>query len=243
MVLRNIVKIDEEKCDGCGLCVNACAEGAIKIIDGKAKLVSEIYCDGLGACIGHCPQDAITIEKRESAGFDEEATKAHLAKEQDTQVKTDFACPGMMAKELREKSEKADSGAAAVPSQLSHWPVQLKLVSPHARYFANADLLLVADCVPFAMGDFHNRFLKNHSIAVGCPKLDSAEFYIEKLAEILKANKLNSLTVIYMEVPCCFGLTKIAKKAIALAKIDLPFKDITVALDGSIGKTDTVCVS
>lgn len=240
MVLRNIVKIDEEKCDGCGLCVNACAEGAIKIIDGKAKLVSETYCDGLGVCIGHCPQDAITIEKREADEFDQEATKVHLAKQQNTQMQTDFVCPGMMDKKLREKSNAADSGTATVPSQLSHWPVQLKLVSPNAPYFANADLLLVADCVPFAMGDFHNRFLKDNSIVVGCPKLDNPEFYIEKLAAILKANKLNSLTVIHMEVPCCFGLTHIARQAIACSGVKITFEDVTIDLHGNVSKTETI---
>jgi len=240
MVMRNIVKIDEEKCNGCGQCVDACAEGAIEIIDGKAKLVSEVYCDGLGACIGHCPQDAITVEQRQAAEFDEEATKAHLAKKKSTHEHSDFACPGMTSKQLRPKAEPAESGAVSVASQLSHWPVQLKLVSPQAPYFAGADLLLVADCVPFAMGDFHSRFLKEHSIAVGCPKLDDSEFYIEKLAQILKDNKLKSLTVIHMEVPCCFGLTQIAKKAIALAKADLVFEDITVALDDSISKKNTV---
>jgi len=238
--MRNIVKIDEEKCDGCGLCVNACAEGAIKIIDGKAKLVSEIYCDGLGACIGHCPQDAITIEKREADQFDEEATKAHLTKEKNAQMQTDFICPGMMDKKLREKSGTADSDTTAVPSQLSHWPVQLKLVSPHAPYFAGADLLLVADCVPFAMGDFHNRFLKDSSIAVGCPKLDNAEFYIEKLIAILKANKLNSLTVIHMEVPCCFGLTHIAREAITRSGVKMAFEDVTIDLHGNVSKTETI---
>ena len=236
MVLRNIVKIDEEKCNGCAECVNACAEGAIKIVDGKAKLVSDVYCDGLGACLGHCPQDAITIEKRECVQFDEEATKKHLAKEQNAAKQTGFVCPGTMSRQLREKGRPTESGAAEITSQLSHWPIQLKLVSPGAAYFANADLLLVADCVPFAMGDFHSRFLKGHSIVVGCPKLDDANFYIEKLAQILKANELNSLTVIHMEVPCCRGLTEIARRAIALAEVDLPFKDITVALDGGIGK-------
>ncbi len=240
MAMRNIVKIDEEKCDGCGLCVNACAEGAIKIIDGKAKLVSETYCDGLGACIGHCPQDAITIEKREATQFDEEATRKHLAKEKNKQMQTDFVCPGMMNKKLREKSGTADSGATAAPSQLSHWPVQLKLVSPNAPYFAGADLLLVADCVPFAMGDFHNKFLKEHSIVVGCPKLDDAEFYIEKLAAISKANKLSSLTVIHMEVPCCFGLTHIAREAIARSGTKMAFEDITIDLHGNVSKTETI---
>jgi len=240
MAVRNIVKIDEEKCNGCGQCVDACAEGAIEIIDGKAKLVSEVYCDGLGACIGHCPQDAITIEQRQAAEFNEEATKVHLAKKKSKHEHADFACPGMMSKQLRPKAKPTGSGVVSAPSQLSHWPVQLKLVSPQAPYFAGADLLLVADCVPFAMGNFHNEFLKNHSIVVGCPKLDDSEFYIEKLAQIFKANELKSLTVIHMEVPCCFGLTQIAKKAIALAKVDLAFEDITVALDGSISKTETV---
>jgi len=238
MALRNIVKIDEEKCNGCGQCVNACAEGAIEIINGKAKLVSETYCDGLGACIGHCPEDAITIEQREVPEFDEKATKQHLAEQQKQKTEANFVCPGIMQKKLREKS--GEDNSTAVQSRLTHWPVQLKLVSPQAPCFENADLLLVADCVPFAMGDFHNRFLKDHSIAVGCPKLDDLQFYIEKLAQILKANKLNSLTVVHMEVPCCFGLTEIARKAIASAKVDLSFEDVTVALDGTVTKTDTV---
>ncbi len=238
-MLRNIVMIDEEKCNGCGQCVDACAEGAIEIVDGKAKLVSEIYCDGLGACIGHCPEDAIIIEKREAVEFDEEATKEHLAKEQKSKKQADFVCPGMMAQKLREKGQTTDS-TAEVPSQLSQWPVQLKLVSPSAPYFANADLLLVADCVPFAMGDFHNRFLKDNSIAVGCPKLDDAEFYVEKLAAILKANKLNSLTVIHMEVPCCSGLTQIARQAITKNKIEMSFEDVKINLKGNVSTTETI---
>jgi NAD-dependent dihydropyrimidine dehydrogenase PreA subunit len=239
MVLRNIVKIDEEKCNGCGQCVDACAEGAIKLIDGKAKLVSEVYCDGLGACIGHCPQDAITIEQREADQFNEEAVKAHLAKAQKGPSQTDFVCPGTMAKQLRDKG-KAVNGFSAVPSQLAHWPVQLKLVPPNAPYFAGADLLLVADCVPFAMGDFHNKFLKEHSVVVGCPKIDNADFYVEKLAQIIKANKLNSLTVLHMEVPCCFGLTHIARKAIEAASVKMTFEDITVDLRGNVSKTETI---
>jgi len=241
MALRNVVKIDEEKCNGCGLCVDACAEGAIKIIDGKAKLVSEIYCDGLGACLGHCPEDAITIEKREAEDFNEEATKAYLAQETNTQVQTDFVCPGMAAKQLKTKAVPEDTtNAGAVLSRLGQWPVQLKLVSPHAPYFANADLLLVADCVPFAMGDFHSRFLKDHSIAVGCPKLDDVQFYIVKLAAILQANKLNSLTVIHMEVPCCSGLTHIARQAILRNKIEMIFEDITIDLQGNVIRIETV---
>ena len=240
MVLRNIVKIDQEKCNGCGLCVNACAEGAIEIIDGKAKLVSEIYCDGLGACLGHCPQDAISVEKKEAKEFDEQATKAHLAKKRDSQRQTDFQCPGMAAMQLREKAKPTAQNAAPAPSQLSHWPVQLKLVSPHAPYFAGADLLLVADCVPFAMGDFHTGFLKDHSIVVGCPKLDDAQFYIEKLATILQVSKLSSLTVIHMEVPCCSGLTRVARQAIARSGAKVPFEDITVDLRGNVSETEVI---
>jgi NAD-dependent dihydropyrimidine dehydrogenase PreA subunit len=240
MALRNIVRIDEEKCNGCGLCVTACAEGAIQIIDGKAKLISEYYCDGLGACIGECPENAITIEKRDAAEFDEEATKAHLAEQKSTRRQSNFVCPGMMAKELKDKGKASAAGTSEVRSQLRHWPVQLKLVSPTARYFSNADLLLVADCVPFAMGDFHSKFLKGHSIVVGCPKLDEVEFYIEKLAAIVRANKLNSLTVIHMEVPCCSGLTRIAQEAIAHSGVDLTFEDVTVGLDGTVMKRKTI---
>lgn len=240
MALRNIVKIDEEKCNGCGLCAKACAEGAIQIIDGKAKLVSEVYCDGLGACIGHCPEGAITVEKRDAAEFDEEKTKAHLSEQNKVKEKTGFVCPGTMAKTLREKTGEKSSSTAAVPSQLSHWPIQLKLVPPNAPYFAGADLLLAADCVPFAMGDFHNRFLGGHSVVVGCPKLDDTGFYVEKLADILQANKLKSLTVVHMEVPCCFGLTQVAKDAIVRSGIEMSFEDVTVALNGNIKKTETV---
>jgi Fe-S-cluster-containing hydrogenase component 2 len=241
MALRNIVKIDEEKCNGCGQCALACAEGAIRIVDGKARLVSELYCDGLGACIGHCPEDAITIEQREAAEFDEEATKTHLAEQEKAQRQAAFVCPGTAARQLREKGGPAQAArTAAVPSQLGQWPVQLKLVSPHAPYFADADLLLVADCVPFAMGDFHGRFLKDHSIAVGCPKLDDVQFYVEKLAAILQANKLNSLTVIHMEVPCCHGLTHIARQAIAKNGIEMSFEDVTIDLQGNVSRTETV---
>ena len=237
MVKRNIIKIDEEKCNGCGQCVNACAEGAIKLINGKAKLISEIYCDGLGACIGHCPQDAITIEQREAEQFDEEATKEHLEKQKKPAIPIDFVCPGMMSKDLKQTSEATtakETTAGDVTSQLGHWPVQLKLVPPQAPYFKNADLLFVADCVPFAMGDFHSKFLKDHSVVVGCPKLDDSAYYIDKMAEILSSNDINSLTVIHMEVPCCSGLTNIIRKAIEKNKIAITFEDVTIDLHGNI---------
>lgn len=239
MTLRNIIKIDESKCNGCGLCVTACAEGAIRLINGKAKLVSEIYCDGLGACIGHCPQDAIIIEQREAKPFDEEATKKHLADAKKQQRTDSFVCPGMMSAELRNDA-KSPAAAGDVSSQLAHWPIQLKLVSLHAPYFADANLLLVADCVPFAMGDFHNRFLSGRSIVVGCPKLDDARFYIEKLADILQANKIKSLTVVHMEVPCCHGLTRIANEALARARQKMAFEDVTVDLQGNVAKVEKV---
>ena len=240
MVLRNIVQIDEEKCNGCGDCLDACAEGAIELVNGKAKLIKEIYCDGLGACLGHCPQDAITIEQREAEDFDEEATNAHLAEAKDAQEKSEFVCPGTMAKKLREENASAADEGTDVQSQLSQWPVQLMLLSPQAPYLAGADLLLVADCVPFAMGDFHNKFLKNHGIAIGCPKLDDSAFYMEKLAQILRINKLNSLAVIHMEVPCCSGLTHIAEQAIAQSGVDISFEDITIGLQGAVIKTKTM---
>lgn len=247
MVLRNIVKIDEERCNGCGECVDACAEGAIEVIGGKAKLVSETYCDGLGACLGQCPRDAITVEQREADAFDEKATEVHLAKKKSSQPPCDFVCPGVLAKSLRDKGEATAAGSgsgatesASRPSQLGHWPVQLKLVSPEAACFAKADLLLAADCVGFAMADFHERLLKDHSLVVGCPKLDDSQFYVEKLAEIIKGNQLSSLTVVHMEVPCCSGLTYIAKEAIARSGIELSFEDITVDLRGNVVRTENI---
>ena len=243
MAIRNIVKIDEEKCNGCGKCVSACAEGAIQMIDGKAKLVAEIYCDGLGACLGCCPVDAITIEQRDAAEFDEEATHKYLeelaankaAHEKQTAAAKPAGfggCPGMKMMNL-----DAPAGADAtgdVSSQLTQWPVQLKLVSPAAPYFAAADIMLVADCVPFAMGNFHETLLKDKAIAIACPKLDDREGYIEKLADILTTAKPKSLTVVHMEVPCCSGLGMMAQAAVELAGSDLQIKDITISLRGEI---------
>ena len=240
MALRNIVIIDEDKCNGCGQCVTACAEGAIEIIDGKAKLISEIYCDGLGACLGHCPEDAITVEQREAAEFDEKATEEHLARQKQGETQPSFQCPGIAAREMEPEDEASEPQEADVRSQLTHWPVQLTLLSPGAPCFNDSDLLLVADCVPFAMGDFHSRLLKDHSVAVGCPKLDDSEQYIEKVAAILKANKLKSLTVVHMEVPCCFGLTHIARESIARSGVKMPFEDVTVDLRGKAIKSETI---
>jgi NAD-dependent dihydropyrimidine dehydrogenase PreA subunit len=236
MASRNIVKIDEDKCNGCGKCVTACVEGAIKLINGKAKLVSETYCDGLGACIGHCPMDAITIEKRECAGFDEEAVKKHLENAKKPLPPKGFVCPGMQAKQFTKK----DSMKGDVCSQLSHWPIQLGLVSPNAPFLQGTDLLLTADCVPFAMGDFHSKLLKDHSLIIACPKLDDVEPYIEKLTQIINAGNLKSLSVVHMEVPCCFGLTRIAQQAISNSRKKIGFEDITISLDGQVKNREII---
>jgi len=240
MAVRNVVRIDEAKCTGCGLCATACAEGAIKIINGKARLISESYCDGLGACLSHCPEGAITIEQREAAAFDEEAVKAQLGPKSPPHVEPLFVCPGMAAQQLTRDDSPAQNDEAEIASHLGQWPVQLKLVSPTASYFADADLLLVADCVPFAMGDFHRRFLRGRSIAVGCPKLDDVRFYIDKVAQILRANRLRSLTVIHMEVPCCSGLTRVVREAIASTGKPMAFQDVTISLRGSVLRTETI---
>lgn len=241
MAIRNIVKIDENKCNGCGLCVKACAEGAIQMINGKAKLVSDVYCDGLGACLGHCPQDAITVEQREAAAFDEKATHAHLEKLKAAPKPAapkaageGFVCPGMRMQSLDKKAAPAAASTVPAESQLGQWPVQLKLVSPMAPYFADSDLLLTADCVPFAMGDFHQTLLKDHSIAILCPKLDDCSPYVDKLAQIILHNQIRSLTVVHMEVPCCSGIVRIAELAIRQSGIAMEYEDITISLRGEI---------
>ena len=241
MAIRNIVKIDEDKCIGCEKCVGACAEGAIQMIDGKAKLVSEIYCDGLGACLGCCPTNAITIEQRDAAEFDEEATEKHLqelaknkaAFEKQQAHKPAGGCPGMKMMNFA-AAPHAEAASGDVSSQLSQWPVQLKLVSPLAPYFAESDLMLVADCVPFAMGNFHEKMLKGTAIAVACPKLDETGEYAQKVADIITTGKPQSITVVHMEVPCCTGLLRIAEKAIALAGSELEINDITISLRGEV---------
>lgn len=239
MSQRKIIKIDEEKCDGCGLCVTACHEGAIQLVDGKARLVSDIYCDGLGDCLGHCPQDAITIETREAAPFDEEAVKAHLAKKTGASDPPPM-CPGIMMQKLKPAGkagaakESADTPAAGSHSELCNWPVQLKLVPPNAPYFKGADLILAADCVPFAMADFHSRLLRGHPVIIGCPKLDDTAFYEDKLTDLLKIAGLKSITVVHMEVPCCSGLLRIVSNALAKAGSTIPFKDVTISICGDI---------
>jgi len=248
MTKRQIVHIDEEKCDGCGLCVPSCEEGAIRIVDGKARLVADVYCDGLGACLGHCPQGAISIQEREADPFDEEAVARHLAESIHSlpTLANVGGCPGAAAIQLREAPQSSpatgDSGLSMdddaardeQPSRLANWPVQLHLVPPHAPYLQQADVLLVADCVPFAYADFHRRFLDGRPVVIGCPKLDDGQAYVQKLAQIILASDIRSINILHMEVPCCTGLLRIAEAAIALAGVQIPVHDLTVSIQGKV---------
>jgi NAD-dependent dihydropyrimidine dehydrogenase PreA subunit len=286
---RNIVRIDENLCNGCGQCVSACAEGAIQLIDGKARLVSDVYCDGLGACLGECPQGAITIEEREAAAFDEKAVAQHLAAQKPAvgspscphthaaaqgesrkpaagesrkPVAAGFdapiagGCPGTQARVLKGNarlatppgaaaagaaslsSSAAGCCAAAAPSPrasaLAQWPVQLHLVSPQAPYFADCDLLVAADCVAFAMGDFHESLLEGHSVAIACPKLDNAGPYADKLAAIFSHNNIRHLTVAIMKAPCCRGLAMMVNQALRKSGKDIPLALKVISLDGHV---------
>lgn len=237
---RQIIRIDEEKCDGCGQCVIACAEGAIKIVDGKARLISEAYCDGLGACIGDCPQGALTVEDREADTFDEAAVEEHLARSAEgAEAEPDHlacGCPSAMAQTLKNEaapSTEAESATAA-PSQLSNWPVQIHLAPPAGPYLDGAKLVIAADCTAFAFADFHRRFLTGRVLLVGCPKLDDAWFYRAKLAEVLSQNDIRSVEVVYMEVPCCSGLVRLVEQAVADSRKRAPLTLTKIAIKGEI---------
>jgi Fe-S-cluster-containing hydrogenase component 2 len=239
MVLRNIVKIDEEKCTGCGLCIPACAEGALQIVDGKARLVKDIYCDGLGACLGECPQGAITIIQREAEEFDEKAVEEYLEKSRVVPPVQHVhphstGCPSAQMQQLeREREEKpTPTPAEKRETRLSTWPVQLKLLPPNAPFFENADLLITADCVPFAYADFHEDLLKGKTLAIGCPKLDDATLYRDKLASIFRMSNIKSVTVVNMEVPCCFGLYRLVKEALASSGKNIPLRQETISIKG-----------
>ncbi len=225
MVIRKIVEIDEEKCDGCGLCIPACHEGAIKIINGKAKLIADHLCDGLGDCLGECPKDAIRIIEREAEEYDEEAVKAHLARSS--------GCPGarMQSFTNNETSEKVN-----FQSELRQWPVQLHLVPPNAPFFQGADLLLTASCVPIAYANYHQDLLKDKAVVIACPKLDNTGPYVEKLASIIKNSNLKSITIARMEVPCCGGLNVLVNKAQELAGINVPVIEKIIGIRGNIIK-------
>jgi NAD-dependent dihydropyrimidine dehydrogenase PreA subunit len=277
MAKRKIIKIDEEKCNGCGLCIPNCPEGALQIIDGKARLVSDLFCDGLGACIGHCPEGAITIKEREAQKYDERKVmenivkqgknviKAHLKhlkehnqneylkqalaylKEKKIEVsQEEFAhhghkhksasltCPSAKIMDLRKKEAESVKVYTFVKteSQLQNWPVQIKLVPSIAPFLKDADLLIAADCVPFAYADFHKDLLKGKVLLVGCPKLDDVSDYLEKITQIIKENNIKSITYAYMEVPCCSGLVNIIKSAILQSGEDIPFREVIISIKG-----------
>ena len=237
-MIRKIIKIDEDKCIGCGLCAKACHEGAIGMVDGKAKLLREDYCDGLGDCLPACPTGAITFEEREAPAYDEAAVlAAKAAKEAAAGEKLPCGCPGSMAKAIERKEESScdctPAPAAAIPSRLRQWPVQIKLVNPNAAYFNGAHLLVAADCTAYAYGNFHNDFIKNKVCIVGCPKLDMVD-YAEKLTAIIASNDIKSVTVVRMEVPCCGGIENAVKKALMDSGKFLPWQVVTISTDGRI---------
>ena len=282
MAKRKIIEIDEEKCNGCGVCIPNCPEGAIQIIDGKARLISDIFCDGLGACIGKCPEGAIETIEREAEPYDEKKTMreniikagkntiiAHLKhlkehgetkyfaeamevlKEKGIEIDLDeepckqndrlpCGCPGSKVMDFSDEKKEVEETGSRI-SQLRQWPVQLHLVPPNAPYFQGKDVILVADCVGYSLGDFHKNYLKDRSIAIACPKLDSnIDTYVEKLTSMIDDAKINTLTVMTMEVPCCGGLLGIAKKAAENASRKIPVKSIVVSVKGKILNEDWV---
>ncbi len=272
---RNIINIDQDKCNGCGLCIPNCPEGAIQMIDGKARLVSDLMCDGLGACLGHCPQGAITIEEREAEAYDERKVMVNIIKHGANTIKahlehlrghgqTEYfkqalevlnekvitnplqaekggnmqghsGCPSSRAMSFEKPSAVGGDDSGSWPSQLTHWPVQLHLISPMAPQYQGKDLLLSADCVAYSMGDFHKDYLKGKALAIACPKLDdNQDVYAEKLTALIDEAKINTLTVMIMQVPCCGGLLQLAKRSAANAKRKIPIKAIVVSLQGGI---------
>lgn len=281
MAKRQIITIDEERCTGCGNCIPGCPEGALQIIDDKARLISDLFCDGLGACIGECPEDAISIIEREAEPYDEikvmenivkqgkNVIKAHLEHlknhgetgflkqatdyleekgienplKEEAEEKLPCGCPGSSVRDMRQNREDKDedeNSGVRQRSELRQWPVQIHLVPTNAPYFDGADLLIAADCVPFAYGNFHRDLLKGKILLVGCPKLDDAEFYRDKITDIIKSNDIKSLTIAHMEVPCCFGLVKLVNDALAASGKDIPTDDITVKVNGDILEKEKV---
>ena len=249
-MLRKIVKIDPDKCNGCGDCVPSCAEGAITIINGKAVLAAENLCDGLGACLGECPMDAISVEEREADEFDEVAVEKHLTSmgkpvlphQQIPQPSASAhhhhaggGCPGSRAMSFDRPQESQPAAASgSQQSQLGQWPVQLSLVSTTAPYFQGTDLLITADCVPVAYAGYHEDFLKGNAVVMGCPKLDDNNFYQQKLTELFTKSDVKSITVLKMEVPCCGGIAMVARQALTASGKQIPYKEVTIGIHGEI---------
>ena len=230
-MVRRIIRIDEQKCSGCGICAEACHEGAIGMVDGKAELLREDYCDGLGDCLPACPTGAITFEEREAPAYNEEAVLS--AKQKKEEQKLPCGCPGTQSKAISRENSEAPTSAASVPSQLRQWPVQIKLVPVTAPYFNDANLLIAADCTAYAYGNFHNEFIRSHITLIGCPKLDDGD-YTEKLTQIISNNDIKSVTIIRMEVPCCGGLENAVKRALQASGKFIPWRVVIVSTDGKI---------
>lgn len=233
-MIRKIIKIDEKKCNGCGLCAKACHEGAIGMVNGKAKLLRDDYCDGLGDCLPVCPTGAISFEEREALAYDEKAVMENQKKKNNLPC----GCPGSSSKAINRKENELDESKnkneyVNVNSKLSQWPVQIKLAPVNAPYFENAKLLIAADCSAYAYGNFHNEFIKDHITLIGCPKLDSVD-YSEKLTAIIKENNIRSVKVVRMEVPCCGGIENAVKKAIFESGKFIPWQVVTISTDGKI---------
>jgi NAD-dependent dihydropyrimidine dehydrogenase PreA subunit len=247
-VVRKIIEIDEELCDGCGNCVPSCAEGALEIIDGKARVVADIYCDGLGACLGECPQDALKIIERTADEFDEEAVEEFLAEKktgETTESKimpmVSGGCPSAQMQTFKTAAAEppvaqpgAASAAQEAESALSHWPVQIMLVPPTAPFLKGADLLVLADCVPVAFPTLHQDFLQGKAVMMGCPKFDDAQHYIEKFSQICKVSGIKSITAVVMEVPCCSALPMIVKKGMELSGASIPMEEVVISTRGKV---------
>lgn len=248
-VKRKIIHIDEELCDGCGACVPACAEGALEVVDGKARVVSERYCDGLGACIGDCPKGALSVEERVAEEFDEEAVEEHLSsktpEEEQEEASLACGCPSTQIHSFSQTAQEANEEVvqARAHSALSHWPVQIRLVPPTAPFLKDADLLVAADCTPVAYPNFHQDFLKGRVVMIGCPKFDEKEEYIQKFADIFRTAHIKSVTVLIMEVPCCSGLPTIVKKAMDKAGKRIPMEEIVIGPRGDVLSKEAVAAS
>jgi len=239
-VKRKIIRIDEELCDGCGACVPSCAEGAIEVVEGRARVVAEKYCDGLGACLGECPKGALSVEEREAEEFDEEAVEEHLSSQEEEEpgpgIPMAQGCPSARLQTFVPKPPGEEQ--AVQQSALSHWPVQIRLVPPTAPFLKGANLLVAADCAPVAYPNFHRDFLRGKVVMIGCPKFDDVQGYVEKFTDIFRSANIKSVTVLDMEVPCCSALPKIVKRGMELAGKGVPLEEVVISARGEILKRE-----
>ena len=234
---RQIIRIDQDKCDGCALCVPSCAEGAIQIVDGKAQLLADRYCDGLGACLGECPQGALIIEAREAEEFVGPAPGAAHPEAPGPSRRSRRPCPAAVPASRMQQFQRGTDATAPSPggaSALGHWPIKLRLVAPQAPFLKGASLLVAADCAPFAAGDFHSRFLEGKALVCGCPKFDDVPEHVAKLTAILKENDIQEISIVNMEVPCCFGLVQIVRQALEASGKSLPVNICTLGTAGQV---------